>query len=240
MPNPIETTAGLAAAAERPNIFVVPQLGRGSNAPDDARSHSHGRLCFERSRARPDAAHTASWRLGSSQRVATQSAPAALSWAGVARVAVAAVGAGALVTLIGLGSGRPAERPPRPAIVPTDLPAASVAEPAVLPRHSHPRRPRVQRERRTRRVRRHVPRRQPVPAVASRQPSAPRTAAAYGRTRCPLAPPRPHRRFRRGCRRGRHPSSSDLTAEVFDARLPYSSLRAVPDHRGRSARSSRR
>ena len=197
MPNPIETTAGLAAAAERPNIFVVPQLGRGSNAPDDSRSHSHAVFASsarEPARAQPTRPlggwgpargwqRNRRWRL----RVAE----------GLARVAVAAVSAGAVVTLIGLGSGHPAERPPRPAIVPTDLPAASVAEPAVLPRHSHPRRPRVQRERRTRRLRRHVARRQPVPAVASQRQSAPRrpprTAVPVPARLTPAAPALPAR-----------------------------------------------
>ena len=196
MPNPLETTAGLAAAAERPNIFVVPELGRGSNAPDDARSHSHDVFA---SSAREPARTQPTRPLGGSGPASAwqRNRRLRLSWAGVARVAVAAVGAGALVTLIGLGSGHPAERPPRPAIVPTDLPAANVAEPAVLPRHSHPRRPRVQRERRTRRVRRHVPPRQPVPAVASRQPSAPRrpprTAVPVPARPAPSAPALPAR-----------------------------------------------
>ena len=173
MPNPIQTTAGLAAAAERPNIFVVPELGRGSNAPDDARSHSHdvfASSAHEPLRTRPSRPLGGSGSASAWQR----NRRLRLSWAGVARVAVAAVGAGALVTLIGLGSGRPAERAPRPAIVPPDLPGTNVAAPAGLPRNSHPRRPRVQRERRTRRIRRHVQPRQPVPAVAARQPSAPR------------------------------------------------------------------
>jgi hypothetical protein len=196
MPNPVETTSGLAAAAERPNIFVVPQVGRGSSAPDDARSHSHGVFASgveESARAQP------ARPLGGSgpARVWQRNWRLHLDWAGLARVAVAAVSTGALVTLIGLGSGQPAERPPRPAIVPTDLPAAKVAKPAVLPRHSHPWRPRVQRKRRTRRVRRHMPRREPVRAVASQQPSAsrrpPRAAVPVPARPIPSAPALPAR-----------------------------------------------
>jgi hypothetical protein len=117
--------------------------------------------------------------------------------AGIARVAVAAVSAGALVALIGLGYGHPADRSPRPAIVPTVLPTAKVAEPAGVSRHSHPRRPRVLRERRTRRVRRPVPRRQPVPAVAARLPSTrrrpPLTAVPVPARPSPSAPALPAR-----------------------------------------------
>jgi hypothetical protein len=173
MPNPIDTTAGLAAAAERPNIFVVPELGRGSNAPDDARSRSHDVFA---SSAREPARTQPTGRLGGSgpARWLQRNRRLRLCWAGVARVAVAAVGAGVIVTLIGLGSGRPAEPPLPPAVVPADVPPASVVEPAGFPRHSRPTRPRVQRERRPRRVRRHVQPRRPVSAVASPLPSAPR------------------------------------------------------------------
>jgi hypothetical protein len=198
MPNPIETTAGLAAAAERPNIFVVPEIGRGSNAPDDASSHSHDVFA---SSAREPARTQPTRRLGGSGPASAlqRNRRLRLSWAGVARVAMAAVGASALVTLTGLGSGRPAEPPLPPAVVPADLPAARVVEPAGFPRHSHPTRPRVQRERRARRVRRHVPPRPPVPAAASPLPSAPRR------------PPR---------RAVRVPASPTPSAPALPARVP--------------------
>jgi hypothetical protein len=187
MSHPVETTAGLAAAVERPNIFVVPQGGRGLSAPDGSRSQSGGVFASgaqESAGAQPTRppggwGPARTWKRDRRFRLR-------FDWAGIARVAVAAISAGALVTLIGLGSGRPAERPPRPAIDRTDPPAANV-EPAVLPRHSHPRRPHVQRERRTRRVPRPVPQRQPVPAVAPRQPSQ---AVRPSRTAVPV-PARP-------------------------------------------------
>jgi hypothetical protein len=175
MPDSLESPAVFAGAAERPNIFVAPDLGRDSGAHDGARSDAHGVFASSATAAAHALPARPSGRSGSrraGRRTRRRCLPV-IEAAGSARVVVAVVFAVALLTLIGLGFGLPAERSSRPAISRPAVAPAKVAEPRVVRERLRPRRPSEPRQRRSRRGRRPAPRRPSAPHVAARQPSAP-------------------------------------------------------------------